>query len=103
MPGDEILEAPELNATRAVTVRAPPEKIWPWIVQMGDGRAGFYAYDWFDNSGRPSATRIIPELQELEAGDSIPLVEGRVYERVHSVDRLRSTVWISTDQFGPDR
>ena len=98
MPGDEILQAPELNATRGVTVRALPEEIWPWIVQMGDGRAGFYAYDWFDNGGRPSATRIIPELQQLEAGDSIPLVAGRVYERVHSVDRLRSTVWISTDQ-----
>lgn len=98
MPGDEILQSPELSATRAVTVRAPPEKIWPWIVQMGDGRAGFYAYDWLDNGGRSSATRIIRGLQQLQAGDSIPLVEGRVYERVHSVDPLRSTVWVSTDQ-----
>jgi hypothetical protein len=97
MPGDEILASPELNATRAITIRAPPEEIWPWIVQIGDRRAGFYGYDWFDNRGQRSATRIIPELQRLEVGDSVPIVEGFAYERVHSVDPLRSMVWVSID------
>ena len=54
LPGDEVLETPEFDATRAITVRASPEEVWPWIVQMGDRRAGFYAYDWFDNRGQPS-------------------------------------------------
>ncbi len=96
LPGDEIVTSPGFNATRAVTVRARPEQIWPWIVQMGDRRAGFYSYDWFDNRLRPSAERIIPELQRLEVGDRIPLAPG-VYELVHAMDPPRSMVWISMD------
>lgn len=71
MPGDEICLKPNFNATRAVTINTSPEKIWPWIMQIGFRRAGWYSYDWIDNLGRPSAQHIIPELQNLEEGDRI--------------------------------
>ncbi len=73
MPGDEVLERPTFNATRAVTIEATPEEIWPWIVQIGYRRAGFYSYDLLDNDGIPSAERILPEYQTLKVGDLIPL------------------------------
>jgi len=73
MPGDEVVRRPTFNATRAVTVNARPEHIWPWIVQMGFGRAGWYSYDLIDNLGRPSAERIIPELQKVAVGDLVPI------------------------------
>ena len=59
MPGDEIVPDASLTATRAITIAAPPEQVWPWIVQIGTGRAGFYSYDLFDNATRPSADRIL--------------------------------------------
>ena len=75
MPGDQIMNDPTFNATRAVTVRAAPEDIWPWLVQMGYKRAGFYSYDWLDNDAVPSAEKILPEYQDLEVGDLIPMNE----------------------------
>ena len=51
MPGDELVKRASFNATRAITIDAPPEKVWPWIVQMGYRRAGFYTYDLLDNAG----------------------------------------------------
>ena len=76
MPGDEVVPNPTFNATRAVTISAPPEKIWPWIVQIGFGRAGWYSYDLLDNFGRHSAERIVPELQHIDVGDLIPMAPG---------------------------
>jgi len=73
MVGDEIVENPTFNATRAVTINAPAKEIWPWIVQIGYLRAGFYSYDRLDNDGIPSAEKLIPEFQNLKAGDVIPL------------------------------
>jgi hypothetical protein len=73
MPGDEIVEGPIFDATRAVTIAASRDEIWPWIVQMGYLRAGFYSWDQLDNDGIPSAERIIPELQNLRVGDLVPL------------------------------
>jgi hypothetical protein len=70
MPGDDlILDA--ASTTRAITVAAPPEQVWPWLVQLGYGRAGWYSYDWIDNDGQPSADRILPKLQQLQVGDQI--------------------------------
>jgi len=71
MAGDELHENPEFNATRAVEINATPEQIWPWIVQMGYSKGGFYGFDKLDNGGNPSAERIIPEFQNLKVGDSI--------------------------------
>lgn len=70
MPGDDLVPHPSLCATRAVTINAAPEEVWPWLVQMGGyTRAGWYSYDRFDNGGAPSADRIVPELQNLAVGD----------------------------------
>ena len=55
--------------THAVTTQAPPSAIWPWLVQMGCRRGGWYSYDGLDNGSRPSADRIHPELQEISVGD----------------------------------
>ncbi len=60
----------------AITIAAPPERVWPWLVQMGSRRAGWYSYDWVDNDGHPSATEIIPALQHLAPGDVMPSLPG---------------------------
>ena len=58
-------------------MNAPPGLIWPWIVQIGFGRAGWYAYDLLDNLGRPSAKHTIPEPQQIRAGDVVPIYQGK--------------------------
>ena len=73
MPGDDAIERPAFNGTRAITIGASGEDVWPWIVQVGFGRAGFYSYDLLDNLGKPSAERIIPELQDVQVGTWIPM------------------------------
>ena len=77
MPGDEINRRPTFLATRAITIQGTPEQIWPWLLQMGYGRAGFYAYDIFENIGSPrgirSANYIIPEFQQFKVGDEMPI------------------------------
>lgn len=94
LPSDDLVPAPTFNATRAITIDAPPEQVWPWIVQMGLTRAGWYSYDLLDNLGRPSARRIIPELQDLRPGDMVPMSpDGMQGMKVHSVDAPRSMVW----------
>lgn len=70
LPGDTIV--PDANATtRAISIAAEPAAVWPWLVQIGFGRAGWYSYDWIDNDGIPSADHIVPGLQELHVGDQI--------------------------------
>lgn len=76
MPGDEIVHRPVFNATRVVTINARPQDIWPWIVQIGFGRAGWYSIDLLDNLGRHSSERIVPELQHIKVGDLVPLGPG---------------------------
>lgn len=96
MPGDELVRHPTLNATRGVTINAQPEDVWPWIVQIGFGRAGWYSYDWIDNLGKPSAKRIVPEWQELKIGDKIHLSKW-TYEIVKQIDPYRSMLWTGSD------
>ncbi len=72
LPGDELLDPARIVATRAITIDAPPSAIWPWLVQMGPGRAGAYTYDWIENLfglDMHSADRIVPEWQDLAVGD----------------------------------
>jgi hypothetical protein len=80
MAGDGLLVDPTYSGTTAVSVDAPPEDIWPWLVQIGYQRGGLYSYDWLDRLfgylDRPSATRILPEFQHLAVGDVIPLGRG---------------------------
>jgi hypothetical protein len=96
MPGDQIQPQPIFNATRAITIGARSEQIWPWLMQMGYKRAGFYGYDALDNAGMKSADRIIPALQHLEVGDTFPIWEGVNYQVV-AVDPNHSLVLESSD------
>ena len=94
MPGDEDVPHPTFNATRAVSVAATPEQIWPWLVQIGLGRAGWYSYDWLDNLGRHSAERILPEFQHLTIGDVIPLSpDGKQGQRVKAFEPNNWMLW----------
>jgi hypothetical protein len=93
MPGDEIHASPSFNATRAVTIEAGPEHIWPWLVQMGYRRAGFYSYDRIDNDGVPSADHIISEYQNLKVGDRIPMAPN-AYAEVLEMDPHHSMLWV---------
>jgi hypothetical protein len=70
-PGDDLIPGAEGHATMATTLPAPPEKVWRWLVQMGGGRGGWYAWDSFDNNGHPSADRIMPQYQTLEQGQRL--------------------------------
>jgi hypothetical protein len=69
---DDMLPVPDASWTHAVTIEAPPEHIWPWLAQMGCRRGGWYSIDWLDNGGAPSASRIIPEFQQIRVGDRLP-------------------------------
>jgi hypothetical protein len=76
LPGDTLVPDAAARVMHAVTIAASPERVWPWLVQMGSGRAGWYSYDWIDNDGRPSATEIIPEFQRIAPGDVLPSLPG---------------------------
>ena len=73
MPGDAALPGGQFRATRAITIDASPEEVWPWLVQVGCLRAGWYSNDLLDNLGRPSATTIEPGLQDLHVGQWVPM------------------------------
>lgn len=72
MPSDLLVPAPMGTVTHAVTINAPPKRVWPWLAQMGGGRAGWYSYDRIDNGGCPSAETIRPEYQQIAPGDVLP-------------------------------
>jgi hypothetical protein len=77
--GDKLLLQPKIDATHAVTVRAPAAAVWPWLVQLGQGRGGFYSFEWIENTLRAdiqNTDRILPEYQNLQVGDEIPLAKG---------------------------
>lgn len=73
-PGDELIPFPRMIITHSIIINTPTEVVWPWLVQLGAGRAGWYSYDRIDNGGTPSARRIVPELQHIEIGDIMPAV-----------------------------
>jgi hypothetical protein len=76
MPGDDVVEAAQVTVTHATTLPVPPEDVWPWIVQMGWGRGGWYTARVVDRllfpANGPSADRILPEHQVLRVGDRVP-------------------------------
>ncbi len=100
VPGDDPTPHPRVRSTRAITIQAPPERVWPWIVQMGMERAGFYSHDWLERllsfggryaEGKHSATRIHPELQDLKVGDPVPY-GGGVLARVEEIEPCKHLV-----------
>jgi len=76
LPGDDLISRPIGSMTHAITIRCSRRNVWPWLAQMGAGRAGWYSYDLFDNGGRPSAERILPEFQNVSPGTLFPALPG---------------------------
>ena len=103
LPGDDLVAAPSLRATRAVTIAGRPEDIWPWIVQIGYDRAGFYGYDLIENLGSKrgirSAAKIVPELRRLSVGDKV-YMSRIAYLVIHSMTANRFLVWVG-DEYPP--
>lgn len=94
VPGDDLLPTSNLTATRAITIAATPAEVWPWIAQLGQGRGGFYTYDWLENlvgANIHSANMIVPALQHPAVGDDIRLAP-EVALRVAVVEPDRALV-----------
>jgi len=96
LPGDEIVRDPDWVTNFAIDIAASPDEVWPWLVQMGFGRAGYYTWFPLDNGGVPSAEAIVPSLQGLAVGDIVPdgprAAEGFGVWRVCVLDRPRAIV-----------
>ena len=76
LAGNDLIPNPDLTATRAITVHAPAEQVWPWVAQLGQGRGGFYSYDALENlvgCDIHSADQIVPEWQDINVGDQVKL------------------------------
>jgi hypothetical protein len=101
LPGDELVPIPLLGYTRAITIPAPAEQVWPWVVQLGQGRGGFYSYDGLENLARcdiHSADRILPEHQHPQIGDLVRLgPKGYPCFAMTAIDPGRALVLISAD------
>jgi hypothetical protein len=99
MPGD--LE--HIGWTRAITIKAAPEQIWPWLVQWGQGRGGWYSYDWLENLfglDIHTADRILPEYQNLAVGDPICMGRGFCMSNVTVLEPNRWLSWQAKDERG---
>jgi hypothetical protein len=76
LAGDDLIRDPIGAVNHAITIRRSPHDVWPWLAQMGSGRAGWYSYDFIDNGGRRSAERILPEFQHVTVGTVFPALPG---------------------------
>lgn len=96
LPGDDIVTKPHWVTNFATDIAASPSEVWPWIVQMGYGRAGWYTWFPLDNGGVPSAEAIVPDLQTVALGDIVPdgprASEGFGIWRVRLVEPDRALV-----------
>jgi hypothetical protein len=89
LPGDELTPNPKLKATHAITINAPAADVWPWLMQMGQNRGGFYSYTWLENlvgCKMRNADEIVPEWQELKVGDNVWLHPKAPPAQVASID-----------------
>lgn len=104
MPGDELNTDPSFLATRAITISGTPEEIWPWLLQMGYGRAGYYGYDLLENAGSPeglrSADEILPQFQNFVEGDEVP-ISAVVSMTFHTIEPNRHLIWLGDDVPNP--
>jgi hypothetical protein len=98
-PGDDLVSRERKGSTMAVTIDAPPSAVWPWLVQMGNDRGGFYSWDRLDNGGDPSAEEIHSEWQRLREGDRIAATpDGRIWFSVKRLVPERTLVlWSRVD------
>jgi proline iminopeptidase len=99
LPGDNLVTAPTWATDFSTEIAATPEDIWPWIVQIGYGRGGWYTWYPLDNNGVASADIIVPALQRLAVGDVVPdgprAKEGFGVWRVVELEPERSMVLYS--------
>lgn len=97
LPGDAFVPRPRSQITCAVTIAAPAVQIWPWLVQLGCRRGGWYSYDLLDNAGVASAERILPAYQELQIGDIVSAVpDGSFGFPVAQIDPERALILAGT-------
>lgn len=94
MAGDDLLPRAQYNTTRAITVNARPDEVWPWLVQVGYRRAGWYAGDLLDNFARPSVRRIVPELQDIRIGQWLSMVPRPSERTAFVVDSFAEPSWL---------
>lgn len=101
LPGDALLTRPQYRSTRAIDIQAPSAAVWPWLVQVGCLRAGWYSNDLLDNLARPSATCILPEFQHLTVGQWVPMAPSAPNDRnaltVHSFAIDSWMLWTKPD------
>ena len=76
LAGDQLIPSPIGVVNHAITIHRAAADVWPWIAQMGSGRAGWYSYDFIDNGGHRSADRILPEFQNVTVGSVFPALPG---------------------------
>jgi hypothetical protein len=92
LPVDDLVEPGVRSITRAVTVHAPIEEVWPWLAQIGQDRAGFYSYTFLENlvgAGMHNASSVHPEWQQRQPGDPVWLaIEARWHDRGRQVAAL---------------
>jgi hypothetical protein len=92
MAGDELHSDASFHATRVITIAGSPEEVWPWLLQMGCGRAGFYGYDLLENLGSPtgirSADKILPEFQDFRVGDEVS-ISAVAKMTFHAIEPIR--------------
>lgn len=104
MAGDELNTKPSFLATRAITIEGSPEDVWPWLLQMGYGRAGYYGYDLLENAGSPeglsSADEILPRFQNFVVGDDVP-ISAVVSMTFHAIEPNRHLIWLGSDAPNP--
>ncbi len=94
MPGDALFPRAQYRSTRAITISVPPEEVWPWLVQVGYRRGGWYADDLLDNFARPSARDIIPQLQDLHVGQWLAWVPWPSERSAFVVDSFVAPEWL---------
>jgi len=97
LPGDEFVPDPNLDSTRAITIQAPVSMVWPWLIQMGQGRGGLYTYERLENlvgCEMKNADNIIPEFQDIQVGDKVRLVPegGDLYFLVSAIEPGRAII-----------
>jgi hypothetical protein len=95
LPGDELVRAPGWSFTRAITIAATRSDVWPWLVQIGQGRGGFYSYEGLENlvgCDIHNVLEIRPELQRLRVGDTIRMLATGFGPRVMMLDPERALV-----------
>jgi hypothetical protein len=101
MPGDRDVPGAHFRATRAITIDAPAHFVWPWIVQIGAGRAGFYSYDLLDNLGHHSADHVLAAFQHVSVGDlAAPMTRSpseHTSFRVRAFETNEFLVWTKPD------